>query len=148
MAGVGFLGLVLLDLVTGKARLRLAEAILLVNEWQESGGSPQLVEAAQQKMAEFGVTFVDDARPEAAAALALLLFGDPDAPMPGGFSSAELSAESPIKAIASFPQELVSSSAVRSSRAPPPRLSWCSIPNRARCMQPSRGLPRRGMVGA
>ena len=43
-------------------RLRLAEAILLVNEWQESGGSARLVEAAQQKMAEFGVTFVEDAR--------------------------------------------------------------------------------------
>merc|ERR1719199_298124 len=58
-------------------------------------------------MAEFGVTFVDDAPDEAAAALALLLFGDPDAPMPGGFSNAELSPDSPIKAIASFPQELV-----------------------------------------
>ena len=90
-----------------EARLRLAEAILLVNEWQESGGSPRLVALAQEKMADFGVTFAEDAAPEAAAALALLLFGDPDTPMPGGFSSAELSANSPIKAIASFPQELV-----------------------------------------
>ena len=90
-----------------EARLRLAEAILLVNEWQETGGSPRLIELAQEKMAGFGVTFAEDAKPEAAAALALLLFGDPDTKMPGGFSSAELSATSPIKAIASFPQELV-----------------------------------------
>jgi hypothetical protein len=55
-------------------------------------------------MAEFGVTFAEDAKPEAAAALALLLFADPDTPMPGGFSSAELADNSPIKAIASFPQ--------------------------------------------
>ena len=90
-----------------EARLRLAEAILLVNEWQEKGGSPQLVALAQEKMAGFGVTFAEDAAPEAAAALALLLFGDPDVDMPGGYSSAELSPSSPIKAIASFPQELV-----------------------------------------
>ena len=88
-------------------RLRLAEAILLVNEWQETGGSPELIRLANEKMAGFGVTFLEDAKPEAAAALALLLFGDPDAPMPGGFSNAELSADSPIKAISSFPQELV-----------------------------------------
>ena len=56
---------------------------------------------------DFGVTFAEDAKPEAAVALALLLFADPDVKMPGGFSSKELSDTSPIKAIASFPQELV-----------------------------------------
>ena len=88
-------------------RLQLAEAILLVNQWQDEGGSPELVRRAQEAMSGFGVTFVDEARPEAAAALALLLFGDPDVAMPGGYSNKELAAESPIKAIAAFPQELV-----------------------------------------
>merc|ERR1719199_627562 len=88
-------------------RLRLAEALLLVSEWQESGGSAELARRAQEAMQGFGVTFVDEARPEAAAALALLLFGDPDVAMPGGYSNKELAAESPIKAIAAFPQELV-----------------------------------------
>jgi predicted unusual protein kinase regulating ubiquinone biosynthesis (AarF/ABC1/UbiB family) len=88
-------------------RLQLAEAILLVNRWTEEGGSAELVALAQEKMAGFGVTFAEDAKPEAAAALALLLFADPDVEMPAGFSSAELSADSPIKAISSFPQELV-----------------------------------------
>ena len=78
-----------------------------MNEWQATGGSPELVEKAKASMADFGVTFVDDAPDEAAAALALLLFGDPDAPMPGGFSNVELDPNSPIKSIASFPQELV-----------------------------------------
>jgi len=93
--------------ISTEYRLQLAEAILLVNEWTETGGSPALVKQAQEKMAEFGVTFAEDAKPEAAAALALLLFGDPDAPMPGGFTSDELADTSPIKAINSFPQELV-----------------------------------------
>ena len=93
--------------ISTEYRLRLAEAILLVNEWTETGGSPELIRLAQIKMADFGVTFAEDAKPEAAAALALLLFADPDVPMPGGFSSAELSDTSPIKAISSFPQELV-----------------------------------------
>ena len=43
-----------------EARLRLAEAILLVNEWQETGGSPRLVALAQEKMAGFGVTFSEE----------------------------------------------------------------------------------------
>lgn len=93
--------------ISSEYRLQLAEAILLVNEWQERGGTPELVQKAQDKMAQFGVTFVDDSPPEAAAALALLLFGDPDTPMPAGFSHEELSPNSPIKQIASFPQELV-----------------------------------------
>ncbi|KAL1508727.1 hypothetical protein AB1Y20_004822 [Prymnesium parvum] len=93
--------------ISTEYRLQLAEAILLVNKWQETGGTPELVKTAQEKMAEFGVTFVDDAPPEASAALALLLFGDTDSKMPAGFSHDELSANSPIKQIASFPQELV-----------------------------------------
>lgn len=56
------------------------------------------------QMAEFGVKFFDDAPPESAAALAILLFGDTDTKMPAGFSHDELSPESPIKRVASFPQ--------------------------------------------
>jgi len=93
--------------ISAEYRLQLAEALLLVNEWQETGGSPRLVELAKEKMSAFGVTFLEDAPDEAAVALALLLFGDPDVAMPAGFSSQELAADSPIKSIASFPQELV-----------------------------------------
>jgi len=93
--------------ISTQYRLQLAEAILLVNRWQEEGPSPELVANAQQKMAQFGVTFIEGASPEAPAALALLLFGDPDTQMPDGFSHDELSPQSPVKQIASFPQELV-----------------------------------------
>ena len=52
---------------------------------------------AQVKMGEFGVTFLEDAKPEAAAALALLLFADSDVEMPGGYTADELADTSPIK---------------------------------------------------
>lgn len=39
--------------------------------------------------------------------MALLLFGTPDVDLPGGYSHAELSGDSPIKRVLSFPQELV-----------------------------------------
>ena len=90
--------MILRRLLLCRYRLKLAQAILSVNEWQATGGSPELIEKAKASMADFGVTFVDDAPDEAAAALALLLFGDPDAPMPGGFSNVELDPNSPIKA--------------------------------------------------
>ena len=93
--------------ISTEYRLKLAEAILLVNEWQETGGSDELAALASEKMAAFGVTFVEGADYRAPAALALLLFGDPDTPMPGNFSNEELSPSSPIKAISAFPQELV-----------------------------------------
>lgn len=45
--------------------------------------------------------------PHLAAALALLLFGSTSTELPGGYSSKELSAESPLRAIKSFPEDLV-----------------------------------------
>ncbi len=74
---------------------------------QETGGSPELIAKAKAAFDEFGVTFLEGTAPEAPAALALLLFGDPEKPMPGGFTHEELSDTSPIKAISAFPQELV-----------------------------------------
>ena len=51
--------------------------------------------------------FLDDAKPEAAAATALLLFAHPDVEMPGGYTATEFEATSPFIAISNFPQELV-----------------------------------------
>jgi hypothetical protein len=45
--------------------------------------------------------------PHQPAALALLLFGSTSTELPGGYSSKELSAESPLRAIKGFPEELV-----------------------------------------
>lgn len=56
---------------------------------------------------EFGVELEEGAGDECAAALALLLFGDTVAELPGGYSTAELSDSSPLKQVKKFPQELV-----------------------------------------
>ena len=58
---------------------------------------------------EFGVTLMEGRENDVdlAASVALFLFGDSDRPLPGGYSSSELDDMSPIKLVASFPQELV-----------------------------------------
>lgn len=58
---------------------------------------------------EFGVMFLEgfETDDDLACAVALVLFGDSDRSLPGGYSSNELSDESPLKRVASFPQELV-----------------------------------------
>eukprot|EP00418_Pyrodinium_bahamense_P042560 CAMPEP_0179200298 /NCGR_PEP_ID=MMETSP0796-20121207/99682_1 /TAXON_ID=73915 /ORGANISM="Pyrodinium bahamense, Strain pbaha01" /LENGTH=230 /DNA_ID=CAMNT_0020904853 /DNA_START=15 /DNA_END=707 /DNA_ORIENTATION=- len=62
-----------------------------------------------QVVRDFGVTFAESVEDEdaAAASVALFLFGDRDAQFPGGYSNKELDANSPLRALASFPQELV-----------------------------------------
>jgi len=103
-----------------KQRVQLAQLVLAVNEYQQ-----QLAEAeadlvqVKSKLAglvrDFGVTFLEEGgddkaknNDDLACAVALFLFGDTDlGELPGGYSTNELSAESPIKQVASFPQELV-----------------------------------------
>ena len=93
-------------------RVQLAKLILQVDEYQKADGADDL-NAAKVKLAglirDFGVKLMpeyanDD---DLAAAVALFLFGDSDRPLPGGYSTSELDEKSPIKLIASFPQEFV-----------------------------------------
>jgi aarF domain-containing kinase len=56
---------------------------------------------------ELGVTLRPDAQPEAAAAVALWLFDGSVQELPGGYDTGELSPNSPVKELASFPQDLV-----------------------------------------
>ena len=57
----------------------------------------------------FGVRFLEENKndDDLAAAVALFLFGDADRELPGGYSTNELDEKSPVKLIASFPQEFV-----------------------------------------
>jgi aarF domain-containing kinase len=56
---------------------------------------------------ELGVTLKPDAKPEAAAAVGMWLFDSSIEELPGGYDTGELSPNSPVKELASFPQELV-----------------------------------------
>ena len=54
-----------------------------------------------------GVTFKEGAGDECAAAVALVLFGNSDTILPGGYAGEEISENSPINQVTEFPQELV-----------------------------------------
>ena len=77
------------------------------------GSDETATEEAKNRLADlvlkFGVELMDGKEKDMdlAAAVALLLFGDADQELPGGYSTNELSDMSPIKQVKSFPQELV-----------------------------------------
>ena len=85
-------------------KIRLAELVLLVGKWGHRDGPT--AEEISSKVKQFGVEFEPGAKPEVGAALALLLFGETSITLPGGYSSKELSNESPLKDLKSFPTEV------------------------------------------
>lgn len=86
-------------------KLRLADLVLQVSRYGKPGGPTAL--DLSETVKGFGVEFEETARPECGAALALLLFGGTGALLPGNYSSMELSAESPLRAVKNFPSDLV-----------------------------------------
>lgn len=96
-------------------RVDLAELVLAVGEYQGCAkeGDGAATEQARDRLSElvlkFGVEVMDDKADDKdlPAAVALLLFGDADLELPGGYSTNELSDKSPIKLVKSFPQEFV-----------------------------------------
>jgi len=93
-------------------RVQLAALVLAVAEYQncdDQSEKKRITKKLASLVRDFGVTFMegDEGNDDLACAVALLLFGDTDIVLPGGFSTNELSNESPIKRVASFPQELV-----------------------------------------
>ena len=98
--------------MTRAERLRLAEVVLAVDDYQKATDGKELKVAKValgNLVKEFGVTLMEGRENDVglAASVALFLFGDSDRPLPGGYSSSELDDMSPIKLVASFPQELV-----------------------------------------
>jgi len=85
--------------------MRLADLVLQVSRYGKAGGPTAL--QLSDTVKSFGVDFEENARPECGAALALLLFGGTGAVLPGGYSSKELSAESPLREVKNFPSDLV-----------------------------------------
>lgn len=87
-------------------RLLVAEAIIAAAAYD---GSPKMIKTLADVVRNFGVRFFDDTQDEdaAAASVCLYLFGDADVEFPGGYSKKEFSGESPLRRLASFPQELV-----------------------------------------
>jgi aarF domain-containing kinase len=90
-------------------RVALAELVLAVAEYQEASDKA----VSKQKLADlvrgFGVKLAKGKQDDndLACAVALFLFGDAGQELPGGYSTNELDEKSPIRLVASFPQELV-----------------------------------------
>ena len=54
-----------------------------------------------------GLTFKEGARVDCAAAVAIVLFGNSDTILPGGYVGQETSPDSPIAQVAEFPSEFI-----------------------------------------
>lgn len=97
--------------LTTEQRQQLAYIVLAVVEYRD-GTSETTQALAKNKLANlvrsFGVKLMegDEDNDDLACAVVLFLFGDTDVELPGGYSSNELSDNSPVKFVASFPPEL------------------------------------------
>merc|ERR1711871_973885 len=119
--------------LTTDQRLGLAKLIVSVNQWEQANnryldlrdghkglaaapaevvsGAKGTVDTMTRSLAaqvrSFGVSFKDGAGDEAAATIAVLLFGNSATELPGGYVGAELDERSPIAQVLEFPQEFV-----------------------------------------
>ena len=74
---------------------------------RESDTNPDDLAKIGNLALELGVEMKEDAQPEAAAAVAMWLFDGSIEQLPGGYDKGELSPNSPVKELKSFPQDLV-----------------------------------------
>jgi aarF domain-containing kinase len=90
-----------------KYRETIAKIVIALDERDNVTNDPEYYEQLTGYMSDLGVVFRNDARQEAAAALALWLFDGSVEQLPGGYDTSELSPNSPVKEIDVFPQDLV-----------------------------------------
>lgn len=101
-------------MLKSKERIKLAELVVLVNQWEaankanpNSAESKRLIALLADNVRKSGVSFAPDVGDDCAAAVAILLFGNTGTKLPGGFAGEELSRDSPIAKVIEFPQEQV-----------------------------------------
>ena len=92
--------------IGGRARETLAK-VMLALDGRASDDDPADLERIGNLALELGVELADDASPEGPAAVAMWLFDGSVEVLPGGYDKGELSPNSPVKALKSFPQDLV-----------------------------------------
>jgi len=88
--------------ISGRLRETLCKSMIALDERQDDQGSDLVGKLAL----ELGVELKEDAQPEAAAALGIWLFDGTVKKLPGGYEG-EMSLNSPVKALKSFPPDLV-----------------------------------------
>lgn len=92
--------------ISGRARETLCKVMIALDE-RQGDNRPEDLERIGNLALELGVKLNNDAKPEAAAAVGMWLFDGSVKQLPGGYDIGELSPNSPVKELASFPQDLV-----------------------------------------
>lgn len=92
--------------IGGRARETLSKVMVALDE-RESDENPADLDKIVNLALELGVELADDAAQEGPAAVAMWLFDGSVEQLPGGYDKGELSPNSPVKALKSFPQDLV-----------------------------------------
>ena len=92
--------------ISGRNRETLAKVMIALDE-RTSDSNPDDLTTIGNLALELGVELNDDAKEEAAAAVAMWLFDGSVEILPGGYDKGELSPNSPVKELKSFPQDLV-----------------------------------------
>ena len=89
--------------ISGRSRETLAKVMIALDE-RVGDDRPEDLERIGKLALELGVTLNDDAQDEAPAAVAMWLFDGATKDLPGGYDKGELSPNSPVKELESFPQ--------------------------------------------
>lgn len=92
--------------ISGRNRETLAKVMIALAD-RVGDDRPEDLERIGNLALELGVELNDDAQDEAAAAVAMWLFDGTTEVLPGGYDTGELSPNSPVKELRSFPQDLV-----------------------------------------
>jgi predicted unusual protein kinase regulating ubiquinone biosynthesis (AarF/ABC1/UbiB family) len=91
--------------ISGKNRETLCKVMVALDE--RKPGIPDDMELVGKLSLELGVELNANAKPEAAAAIGIWLFDGTVTELPGGYDMGELSMNSPVRELKSFPQDLV-----------------------------------------
>ena len=92
--------------ISGRNRETLAKVMIALTE-RVGDDRPEDLERIGNLALELGVELNENAQDEAAAAVAMWLFDGSTEVLPGGYDLGELSPNSPVKELKSFPQDLV-----------------------------------------
>ena len=92
--------------ISGRNRETLCKVMAALAD-REGDDRPEDLEKIGNLALELGVELNDDAQDEAPAAVAMWLFDGATEVLPGGYDMGELSPNSPVKELKSFPQDLV-----------------------------------------
>jgi aarF domain-containing kinase len=92
--------------ISGRNCETLAKVMIALDD-RLSDDNPEDLKKIGNLALELGVELNEDAQEEAAAAVGMWLFDGSIENLPGGYDNAELSPNSPVKELKSFPQDLV-----------------------------------------